>query len=171
MEFQTLKSALSTVTFQVYDTIHDIICLPDGSVENDPLSGQVKSNRTTKRAGPKSRINFFDSFLFCFFSRFNINISIEKYHVDYIEFKRVFIDELRNGAMRNWKVSTNKRDKGIILTNIEKTKLDRYTFQWIADFHDIIIIIDDKNYIPRKVKDNKPVLQLNYNEDGYKLQN
>lgn len=180
MDLETLTSAISTITFKEYDEIQELICLPDGSLENDPLIGQVNQKRTGSSKTDfekkqnngfqnKIRINYLDSFLFCFFSRFNTSIPIQKYHVDYNDFKRAFLDELRNGAMRNWKISTNKRDKGIILSNIEKCKLDKYTIQWIADYHDILIRIDDKEYIPRKSKENKPLLNLNYFEDGYKL--
>lgn len=175
IDLRTLSNTLSSLIFKDYDEMQELICLPDGSVEKDPLSGKVKENKITQEHTNNSfkqnkvRIDYLDSFLFCFFSRFNTKYQMDKFHMEYHDFKKVFLDELRNGAMRNWKVSTNKRDKGILLRNIENKKIDKYTLQWIADFYDILLIIDDREYIPRKVKENKPIMKLQYNDDGYKL--
>ena len=171
MDLQTLIKAISNLSFPDYELIEDIICPPDGSIEEDPLKGNIKEKKQNKQSTfvSKSRINYFDTFLFCFFNRFNKDISIEKFRLEFKEFKKVFLDELRNGAMRNWKVSTNKRDKGVILSNIEKAKLDRYLIQWIADYHDIIIRIDGKDYSPRNDNGNKPLFSLSYKDEGYTL--
>lgn len=169
MDLQTLTNAISTLNFAEYESIQELICLPDKSVEKDPLSGKVKEKRSNPLKQNKVKINYLDSFLFCFFTRFNTTIQTGKFHTDFHEFKRIFLDELRNGALRNWKVSTNKRDKGILLSNIEKGKIDKYTLQWIADFFDILIIVDEREYIPRKMKENKPLMKIQYCDTGYIL--
>lgn len=171
MDLETIKNAISTLQFKDYESIQELICLPDGCIENDPLNGRVKNkdNENKTKQHNKIRFDYLDSFLFCFFSRFNTKYDNSDFHKDYHKFKKVFLDELRNGAMRNWKVSTNKRDKGIILGNIEKGKIDKYTLQWISDFYNITIIIDEREYIPRKDKVAKPLMKLKYCDDGYKL--
>ena len=167
MDLQTLINSISTISFPDYESIQAIISPPDGFVERDPLKTQTTKGE--KSTGIQHRINYLDTFLFCFFNRFNKDVPVQQFQLEFKEFKKVFLDELRNGAMRNWRISTNKRDKGVLLRNIEKGKLDKYTFQWIADFHDIAVYVDDREYIPRKIKDNKPVMKLSYKDDGYVL--
>ncbi len=152
------------ISFKEYDSIQDIICAPDKSKSADPLLENTKSHPINQI----NKINYLDSFLYCFFTRFNKDIPKKIYHLEQFEFKKVFLDELRNGIFKYWKFSSNKKDKAIILQNITKEKLDKHTIQWIADFHNIVIIIDNYEYIPRKNK-NKVEFKLSIKNDGYHL--
>ena len=163
MNLELITKAISNLTFPEYktDEVKSIIMLPDNYIVQDPLKVLPKV-QSQKRREPRREYNsnFFDKFLQTFFERFNKDIPKDKFLLEFKDFKKVFLNELRAGALRNWKYSSFRKNKDKVIESIEKEQLSYYLLQWIADFYNILVILKNKEYIPRRSKDDKPVLKI-----------
>lgn len=165
MNLATITNAISNLTFHEYQTeeVKSIIMLPENVTTKDPLVVTNKNRNVGVKPTPKDENKsngFLNAFIHKFFQRFNKDIPRDRFLIEFKEFRRVFLNELRAGALKNWKYSTFRKNKDKVLQAIEGGRLDYYLLQWIADYYDILVVVKDKEYIPRKDKQDKPIVYL-----------
>ena len=160
MDLSYLAETLSTRTFPVYqnEEVRRILSLPDQYSVQDPLV--VRKTKRQERHKKQRDENGLEMCLHHFFERFNTEIEKSKFLLEFKDFKRVFLNELRSGVFKSWKLSSHRKNKEKVLESISKEYLSYELVQWMADYYNIVILYQEKEFIPRKSKTEKPVLKI-----------